>query len=164
MFAWSLLKGLERAVKQRGTKRTAWISNMAWQDNKPVINVTGKQTNKQMFSLARQVTQDYWVAVFSAGPGADIFSSLAMLMCQRSRHAGTRLKRRNRKSVGQHSQRKAHVNRCEQLWHRKTTIIMCKYVQIRGLNWIRRTGVQCSAVLEYEIRRSTAMGLKLWTH
>lgn len=58
MFAWSLLKGLEKAVKQRGTKRTAWISNMAWQDNKSVINVTGKQTNKEMFSLARQVTQD----------------------------------------------------------------------------------------------------------
>lgn len=41
MFAWSLLKGLDRLWSRQGGKQRAWISYMAWRDNKYVINVTG---------------------------------------------------------------------------------------------------------------------------
>lgn len=91
-------QGIRQAVKQTGRERRAWISYMAWQDNKYVINVTGiKKNKKTAFSLARLVTRASWVVVFSTGAGADI-SSRAMLMCQRSRHTGNRLKQWNRKS------------------------------------------------------------------
>lgn len=144
---------------------------MARQDNKSVINVTGKnKTNKQknMFLLARLVTQASWVAVFSPRPGADIFSSLAMLICQCSRHTGNQLKRCNRKSGGQHSQRAVPGARSSDTdkadYYVNCPLLTCFYKRVwhsACSNWFGRTGGKCSAVREYEIRRKAATCLKL---